>query len=249
MAQQIKTKGIVLREVHTGESDRILTILTPQYGVISASAKSSQRLKNKLFAATGLFCYSDFVLFEGHSMYIVDEAEAIENFFGLRASVETMSLAMYLAELLSTLAPEGEEAMAQLRLLLNSFALISKGQKDLHQIKLICELRALANAGYMPDIVACGGCGCYEDTAFFFDLEQGTLLCGSCAAKQGRQINLSGAELAAMRHILYSEHEKAFGFTLVPQKMKHLSAIVTAYVVRQLDHRFKSLDFLQTVLP
>ena len=74
MAQQIKTKGVVLREVHTGESDRILTILTPQYGVISASAKSSQRLKNKLFAATGLFCYSDFVLFEGHSMYIVDEA-------------------------------------------------------------------------------------------------------------------------------------------------------------------------------
>ena len=63
MAQQVKTTGIVLREVRTGESDRILTILTPGHGVISASAKSSQRLKNKLFAATGLFCYSEFVLF------------------------------------------------------------------------------------------------------------------------------------------------------------------------------------------
>ena len=56
MKQQVKTKGIVLREVKTGESDRILTILTPDSGMISAAAKGAQRLKSKLFAATGLFC-------------------------------------------------------------------------------------------------------------------------------------------------------------------------------------------------
>ena len=78
--RQIKTKGIVLREVKTGESDRILTILTPALGVISASAKGSQRLKSKLFAATGLFCYSEFILFEGKTMYLVDEATPIEVF-------------------------------------------------------------------------------------------------------------------------------------------------------------------------
>ena len=60
--EPIVTPGLVLKETRYKESDRIITILTPGLGVISASAQSSLRLKNKLFSACGLFCYSEFVL-------------------------------------------------------------------------------------------------------------------------------------------------------------------------------------------
>ena len=43
------TTGLVLKETRYKESDRILTILTPELGVISAAAQSSLRLKSKLF--------------------------------------------------------------------------------------------------------------------------------------------------------------------------------------------------------
>ena len=56
------TTGLVLKETRYKESDRILTILTPELGVISAAAQSSLRLKSKLFSACGLFCYSEFTL-------------------------------------------------------------------------------------------------------------------------------------------------------------------------------------------
>ena len=59
---QIATTGLVLRQVKLGEADQILTLLTPDLGVISASAKGSLRLKNKLFSASGMFCYSEFML-------------------------------------------------------------------------------------------------------------------------------------------------------------------------------------------
>ena len=39
------TTGLVLKETRYKESDRILTILTPELGVISAAAQSSLRLK------------------------------------------------------------------------------------------------------------------------------------------------------------------------------------------------------------
>ena len=54
---QVATTGLVLRQVKVGEADRILTILTPDLGVISASARGSLRMKSALFSATGLFCY------------------------------------------------------------------------------------------------------------------------------------------------------------------------------------------------
>lgn len=42
---QVATTGLVLRQVKVGEADQILTLLTPDLGVISASAKGSLRLK------------------------------------------------------------------------------------------------------------------------------------------------------------------------------------------------------------
>lgn len=245
---QITTKGLVLREVKTGESDRILTILTPELGVVSASAKSSLRLKSKLFAATGLFCYSEFVLFEGKSMYAVDEATPIEVFFGLRGSIEGMSLAMYLSDLASTLAPEGEEAADLLRLLLNSLYLISNGKKPLEQIKIVFELRAVSLAGFLPDVSGCGGCGTAARTGYYFDLQEGTLLCAECAAKQGKSPNIKAGQLAAMHHILYESLDKSYSFTLGAAALHGLSLLISDYVCVQLDHRFKTLDFLRGVL-
>ena len=52
------TMGLVLKETRYREADRILTILTPKLGVITAMAANSLRLKRKLFSACGLFCYS-----------------------------------------------------------------------------------------------------------------------------------------------------------------------------------------------
>ena len=42
---QISTSGLVLRQVKVGEADQILTILTPDRGVLSASARGSLRLE------------------------------------------------------------------------------------------------------------------------------------------------------------------------------------------------------------
>ena len=87
----IVTPGLVLKETRYKESDRIITLLTPGLGVISASAQSSLRLKSKLFSACGLFCYSEFVLVPGRNMYTVREADVKNVFHGISSSIEGMS--------------------------------------------------------------------------------------------------------------------------------------------------------------
>ena len=82
---QVATTGLVLRQVKVGEADRILTILTPDLGVISASARGSLRMKSALFSATGLFCYSEFGLSSGRSHYFVDTAQVKKVFHGISA--------------------------------------------------------------------------------------------------------------------------------------------------------------------
>lgn len=169
---QVATTGLVLRQVKVGEADRILTILTPDLGVVSASARGSLRMKSALFSATGLFCYSEFTLTSGRSHYFVDTAQVKKVFHGISASIEGMALASYMAEIAAELSPAPPEADAQLRLLLNCLYMISERHYPCAQLKAIYELRALTLAGYMPDVLACAGCGKYDGESFTLTLSR-----------------------------------------------------------------------------
>lgn len=248
MERTITTTGLVLRATKTGESNRILLLLTPERGVISAIAKGALRLKSKLFSATGLFCYAEYTLYEGKTMYTVDEASVKEVFFGLHEDVEAMALAMYCAELAATLSPEGQEARAQLRLLLNTFYFLAKRKHTPRLLKSVYELRALSLAGYMPDMVACAGCMQYDGGAFYFDAQQGQIFCEACARERGYLCNLDAGALNAMRHIVFAPDEELFRFSLGAQSTATLSAVTAQYVSFCVDRPFKSQQFLETVL-
>ena len=92
-----------------------------------------------------------------------------------------MALASYMAEIAAELSPAPPEADAQLRLLLNCLYMISERHYPCAQLKAIYELRALTLAGYMPDVLACAGCGKYDGGEFYLDPVEGRLLCTPCA--------------------------------------------------------------------
>lgn len=245
---QLVTPGLVLREVKVGESDRILTILTPEHGLLSCTAKGSLRLKSKLFSACGLFCYSEFTLFAGRSLYRVDDAQVKNVFHGLADRLDAMALAMYMAEIVLLLSPSGAEGDVLLRLLLNSLYLLSEKHAPPRKVKTMFELRAMGEAGFRPNVLACRGCGRYDGGPFCFDLREGDLLCGDCAARQGLAPNLDEPALTALRHVLLVEDKKVFNFQIPPKSLALLGAVAEQYACRQLDKPPKTLEFLQTVL-
>ena len=245
---QTVVTGLVLRQVKVGEADQILTILTPELGVISASARGSLRLKNKLFSACGLFCYSEFTVTNGRSSHFIDAAQVKTVFHGIANSVEGMALAMYMAEIAATLSPAPPEAGAQLKLLLNCFYMISGGKRPLRQLKAIYELRSMSLAGYMPALLACKSCGRYDGAAFYFDVLGGDLLCADCAQKINRNPNLDAGALYALRHICLVEDNKLFAFSLSEACEKKMAHVSEQYLLAHLEHGLKSLDFLKTIL-
>ncbi|MDL2219295.1 DNA repair protein RecO [Ruminococcaceae bacterium OttesenSCG-928-O06] len=245
---KITEKGLVLKEVKLRESDRILTLFTPRHGIISASARGSLRPGNKLFSASGLFCYSEWVLHEGKTMYSVDEAAPIEVFYGLREDIEALALAAYIAELLQIFSPTGQEAQTLLRLALNCFYALSRAIHPPTLVKPAFEMRSLSETGFLPDLLACEECGTYEGGDFYFDVRGGTLLCGNCLAERGLVPNLSPAALAALRHIVLADAEKLFSFQLGQENAALLGAVSEQYLLAHLDWPPKTLAFLKTLM-
>lgn len=63
--RQFNTEAIILRRTNYGEADRILTLLTPDYGQLSVIAKGVRKPKSKLAGGLELFAVSDVSVIKG----------------------------------------------------------------------------------------------------------------------------------------------------------------------------------------
>ena len=246
---QTATDALVLRERKLDEQDRLLTLLSAEQGIITAYAKGAGRMKGSMAGATELLCYSHFVLFQNRERCFADRAEANTLFFGIRGNLEKLTLATYFAQLCCELIPENEPAAEELRLMLNTLYYLEQGKLPPLQLKAILELRLLTLTGYMPDLIACRGCGGLpEDGAVLCDPMGGSICCPACAP-QGAVglIPLPPGVFAAMRHIIYCDFEKLFGFKLGEENLPLLADAVERYLLCQVERILPALNFYKTI--
>jgi len=245
---QLTTNGIVLSVNKTGD-DRILTVLTAHSGVITAYANGANRIKTRLNASTELLSYSRFVVFQSRGRNVVDSADSLHIFFGIREDIEKLALASYFAELAKELSPAKERADIQLSVILNSLHFLENGKRDNRMLKPLMELRLLTLSGYMPSLVSCRECACFEAAEMWFSPLNGDLACGSCAKEEDKHtcMYISAGVLAAMRHIIYSPPEKLFSFTLSPEGFDMLNRVSERFFKMQLEKTLPTLEFYKNL--
>ncbi len=242
------TEALVIKETNVGESDRLVTLFTRDYGLIRAFAPGAKSIKSKRGAATSLLTYSSFTILKKKDIYRIYEASPIRLFFGAGSDIAVLSLAQYFCELSGVLAEDSGTGNGELlRLMLNSLHFMTAEKRFPPLIKAITELRAAVLSGYMPDLVACGGCGKFEDGIMYFDLSGGGLYCSSCGKAGGAARELNPTLLSAARHIVYSPFARLYSFEIPESDAERLSDITGEYITLQTDHRFKTLEFYNSI--
>lgn len=244
---KISTEGLILTEQTIGESDKLVTALTRSNGIIRCFVKGAKLLKGRQCTATQSLSYSRLLIFSGREKYIIDEAEPIELFFDLRSDIEKLSLAQYFCELSMYIVPQNSPAGEYLSLILNSLFLLSNNKRSNLMIKAVYEMRLLSIAGYMPDLVCCNECKCYEHDTMYFIYSKGKLLCSECFDGSPDAIPISKGTLAAMRHSIYTEPKKVFSFNISDASLTAFADCAEKFLMAMLNHDFNSLDFYKKV--
>lgn len=261
-------KGIVLRETPIGDYDKIMTVLTAEYGKIAVYARGAKRLKSPLFTATQLFTYGEFTISRTKTTYYLKTGELIESFYHIRDTLSGAALAAYIADVAADIAIEDEPSPELMRLVLNSFHVIATRKKPMALIKGVFELRASAIAGFMPNLVACEGCGNSDLEVFYFDVSSGTFRCEDCyhvssllTERRVERYNenegiypacqlisiVSASVFAAMRYAIYSKAERIFSFELKDEALSDFAKAAENYVVCHLEKRYATLEFYHSV--
>lgn len=99
MGGTYKATGINLKSIPLGESDRLLTILTPEFGLIRAVAPGARKYKSTLRGRSNLFILNDLLLVRGKSLDKIIQAESLESFPSLGGDLGKLTVGQYLSEL------------------------------------------------------------------------------------------------------------------------------------------------------
>jgi DNA repair protein RecO (recombination protein O) len=99
MDRSYKVRGINLKSMPMGESDRLLTILTPELGLIQAIAPGSRKPKSTMGGRSGLFVINELLIYKGRSLDRITQAETVESYPGLSKDLGKLAAGQYLAEL------------------------------------------------------------------------------------------------------------------------------------------------------
>lgn len=242
------TRGVVLRETETKETDKILTLLTPDHGKISVIARGARRKNCRFAAAAQALAFSEWTLYRKGDWYYANEGETLELFAGLRRDLPRLCLGFYLAELTEAVTLEEVPASELLSHLLNGLYALDQLHKPETLVKAAFEFRLLCLAGYEPLADACAICGKEQPEEPVLDAVQGIVRCHGCGTSSaGQALPLCADSLAALRHIVYGDPRRLYSFSLSEGALKRFSTAGEGYTTAQLERGFRTLDFYKSL--
>ncbi|MEB3229350.1 MAG: DNA repair protein RecO [Synechocystis sp.] len=106
MSRTYQTRGIILKGTPFGETDRLLTLFSPDHGLIRAIAPGARKPKSSLRGRTEIFVVNQFLLATGKSLDRILQVETQQSFSGLGQDACTLAAGQYLIEVILALAVE-----------------------------------------------------------------------------------------------------------------------------------------------
>ena len=157
MNQTYKAIGINLKGSPLGEADRLVTVLTSEWGIVRAIAPGARKYKSRLRGRSELFVVNNLLIVKGRSLDKIIQADTIYTYPGLSQDLGKLAAAQYLAELVLYLALSEQSQLELYELLNEHLRRIEQlaNQQSVYPYLAQAVYHILAIAGVAPQVQAC----------------------------------------------------------------------------------------------
>ena len=232
--------AIVLRTHLLGEADKIVTLLCKKHGKVRGVAKGVRKTTSRFGARLEPFTVVDVQLYEGKSLDIIQQADAIDNY----SQAMSHDYAKYTAAMVMV---ETADKLTDHDFLPTHYMLLNGGLRSLaqgeHPSGAIVDsylLRALALAGWSPSITRCAVTGDEGDHRAFV-VSMGGVVSDGLAPAGSPKLSDGGKELL----IALVEGDWAAVDKAEPGVSSQVSGLIAAYTQFHLERHVRSLAHLE----
>ena len=247
--RQYRTQAIILSRRDFGESDRLLTLFTPERGKIRAIAKGARKPQAKLSGHVELFARSDLMIHRGRNLDIISQAELKDPYLGLREDLRRSAYANYVAELLDRFTADEDVSQSDLFELLHMTLGRVADAADPRLATRYYELRLLDLVGFRPELSACVSTRAelLPEAQFFSNEEGGVVSRAAAAQLDSALVSLEIETLKILRHLQRSvgDYDQVASLRLSPEQHAGVERILLGYIVHLLESNLQSVDFIR----
>lgn len=249
-----RAEAIVLKRSDFGEADRLLTLYTPDRGKLRAIAKGARKPSSRKSGHVELFTHSMLLVAKGRHLDVVTQADTLDAFLPLRANLEQLGYAYYLAELIDQFTREGIENRPLFDLLLHALRWLGEETSDAALLARFFELHLLQHLGYRPQLFHCVNCGReIEPVENFFSPDAGGVIDPDCMQTHrdklpghGRDaVPISLNALKVLRFLQTREWVTVRPLRLDADVHTEVELLMQRYIAHHLERNLKSVEFLR----
>jgi DNA repair protein RecO (recombination protein O) len=150
--KQLQTTGIVLSRTEFGEADRIVTMLTPNYGKLRLMARGVRKIKSKLAGGIELFSVSEVSFIRGKGeIGTLTSTRLIRHYGSIVKDIDRVQLTYALIKLLNR-ATEDEPGEEYFELLEKTFAAMNDHSVPNRLVEVWFQAQLLKLDGHTPNL-------------------------------------------------------------------------------------------------
>ena len=243
----LKVEAVVLRHSDYGEADRLLTLYSREQGKLRAIAKGVRKMQSRKAGHLEPFTQVALMLAQGHDLWIVTQAEAIESFQPLREDLTRIGYAGYVVELLDRFTYEEGQNWQLYKLLVETLQRLSQEENAFVPVHFY-EMRLLDLLGFRPLLFECALCGkAIQPEDQYFSAERGGVLCPDCGLMVNEVRPVSMDALRFLRHFQRSSYSEAKRAAPAPETRAEVEALLNYYLTYLLERNLNSPEFIRQI--
>jgi DNA repair protein RecO (recombination protein O) len=203
MAVRYKTRGFVFKKEDRGESDRVFSIFTDDFGRLDIFAKAIRKNNSKLRGGIDNFFVSEIEFIQGKNKKTLTDAVAIKKFNTFSIDLEKFKTVNGIGEILENFIKGQEKDEKVFMLLWEVMEKINTQERRHPLIYYYFLWNTLSLLGYHPEVQNCASC--HEKLTpynIFFSNKCGGTICKKCLGQEDKAQEINSDVVKILRLIL-----------------------------------------------
>jgi DNA repair protein RecO (recombination protein O) len=178
--QTLKTNAIVLKDKEVGETDKLFTLYTQNFGKIEVLGKGIRKIKAKLKGGLQPLNHISLEFVQGKHFFIATDAVLKDDFPTIKKEIKKYRSALYICDILDRLVKGAEKDERIWELLLETI-------NNINQLPITIryfEWNLLSFLGFEPELYHCVLCQeRISQGKFYFSAKEGGIICNKCGMR------------------------------------------------------------------
>ncbi len=243
-----ETEGVIISLFPLGETDKLVTLITPHHGLLRAVAKRVSHPRSRMSGHIDTLRHVSIIFTSGRHLGQITQADTVSSFPGIRVNLERFGYGMRIAELAMHFSEESTANTGLFELLIQNLSILENTAIP-NSLSCWFDVKLLSISGYMPELFVCIECrNKLPEMQHRFAYTRGGFICRNCShPRYEKRIRASVTVIKWLRFLHKADWDAVERIRIPAEDITTATHLLQIYLQEITNRTLKSEAFIRDV--